>query len=66
MSGAGGAGIGMADELSGVSVVPNRSAPPPLGMWDDERGSPWTYALLYALAIVAGLMGAHFYAWGFA
>lgn len=40
--------------------------PPAVGMWDDERGSPWVAALLYALAIVGALLASHFFAWGFA
>lgn len=37
-----------------------------LGMWDDERGSPWVHALFYAMAIVGALLASHLYAWGFA
>jgi hypothetical protein len=43
-------------------------APPPrqferIGMWDQERESPGLYALLYAAAMLAGLLGHHVIGW---
>jgi len=43
-------------------------APPPqpierIGMWDQERDSPGLYALLYAAAMLAGLLGHHVIGW---
>lgn len=37
-----------------------------VGMWDQERAHPWRAALLYAAAIVASLLGSHFWPWGVA
>jgi len=35
----------------------------PIGMWDQERESPGLYALLYAIAMLVGLLGHHVYGW---
>ena len=34
-----------------------------IGMWDQERDSPWLYAGLYAAAMLAGLLGHHLAGW---
>ena len=35
----------------------------PIGMWDQERDSPWLHAGLYALAVLVGLLGHHVAGW---
>lgn len=47
---------------------PGSDAPPPrqferIGMWDQERASPGLYALLYAAAMLTGLLGHHVVGW---
>lgn len=40
------------------------AAGPPLEpMWGLERSAPWTMALLYALALLLGLLGHHLAGW---
>lgn len=48
--------------------TPGDTTPPPrqferIGMRDQERGRPGLYALLYAAAMLAGLLGHHVAGW---
>ena len=47
------------DSAPAQPAQPNK----PIGMWDQERESPGLYALLYAIAMLVGLLGHHVIGW---
>lgn len=49
------------DELGADAPAPRQFER--IGMWDQERESPGLYALLYAAAMLTGLLGHHVYGW---